>query len=109
MKRTFKYLGMRNGDWECTHVGVARVQSVYKRATNENGRKERSPYAGHQDYYYIFERLTSDEKALKMIRLTAHQAKQVLEGRSTVEEYAIKKAARKSRKFVSKVSYSFHD
>jgi hypothetical protein len=107
MKRTSKYLGMRNGEWECTHVGVATVQSAYKRKTDENGRKERALYAGHQQYYYIFERLTSDEKALKMIRLTAHQAKQVLEGRCSVEEYAIKKSARKSKKSVHKVSYCF--
>jgi hypothetical protein len=107
MKKTSKYLGMINGDWECTHVGVACVQSAYKRTTGPDGRKERSKYAGHQQYYYIFERLTSDLKALKMIRLTAHQAKQVLDGIYTVEDFAKKKEARRSSAFTRKVSYSF--
>ena len=109
MKKTSKYLGMSSGEWECTHVGVACVQSVYKRKTGTDGKKERAKYPGHQQYYYIFERLTSDLKAQKMIRLTAHQARQVLDGLCTVEELAKKKEAKRSQAFTRKVSYSFCD
>lgn len=109
MKKTSKYLGMRSGDWECTYTGVASVQAVYKRKVNEEGKKERSKYAGHQSYYYVFERLTSDRKAMKMIRLNANQVKQVLDGIHTVEYFANKKKNRKTKAFVHKLSYSFCD
>ena len=36
MKKS-KYLGMKSGNWECTHVGVARVQPKFKQGT---GRKQ---------------------------------------------------------------------
>ena len=37
--RKSKYLGMVNGEWECTHVGVAEVQPAYKK-TKVNGKRE---------------------------------------------------------------------
>ena len=108
--RKSKYLGMKSGDWECTHVGVARVQPAYhQKGRDASGRKLRSVSVGHQQYYYIFERLTSDAKAMKMIRLSAMQANQVLNGKYTVEDFAAKKERKRSQVFNEKVSYSFCD
>ena len=87
MKKS-KYLGMTNGDWTCTHVGVARVQPAFKQKRAEDGKRVRSKNAGHRTYYYIFERLTSDKKAMKMIRLNAQQVRRVLDGFITVESVA---------------------
>jgi hypothetical protein len=102
--RTSKYLGFRSGNWQCTHVGVARVQPKFKQGT-----KVPSKRPGHQTYYYIFERITSDKKAMKMIRLNAMQARQVYCNWFTVEDFAKKKEAKRSKDFTKKVSYSFCD
>ena len=107
--RKSKYLGMKSGDWECTHVGVERVQPAFKEKRDYLGRRVRNKYPGHQSYYYIFERLTSDLKAMKMIRLNANQANQVLKGERTVEHFAEKKERKRSQNFKNKVSYSFCD
>lgn len=107
--RTSKYMGMKSGAWTCTHVGVAAVQPAFKVKRDYYGRRVRNKYPGHQTYYYIFERLTSDRKALKMIRLNAAQACQVYKGIKTVEDFAIQKEAERSREFSQKVSYSFID
>ncbi len=106
MKKS-KYLGMKNGEWECTHIGVARVQPAYKLKKNNYGQRVRTKYPGHQSYYYIFERLTSDLKAMKMIRLNASQANLVLKGVASVEDFAAKKERKHSQTFTEKVSYSF--
>ena len=74
-----------------------------------NGKRLRSKNPGHQAYYYIFERLTSDKKAMKMIRLGYWQAKEVFSGKRSVEEFAIKKERKRSQTFSKKVSYSFCD
>lgn len=103
-----KYLGLVSGDWTCTHVGVDRVQPAFKQK-RVDGKRVRAKYPGHMSYYYIFERLTHDGKAMKMIRLSAAQANYVLKGKKTVEEYADKKKAARSRVFKDKVSYSFCD
>lgn len=108
MKKT-KYLGMRNGNWECTYVGVDRVQPAFTHKRGEDGKKIRSKNAGHQSYYYIFERITSDEKAMKMIRLGYWQVSKVYSGKRTVEDYAVKKERKRSQEFTKKVSYSFCD
>lgn len=108
MKKS-KYLGMKSGEWECTFVGVAGVQPAFKKKRDNYGNRVRSISAGHLQYYYIFERLTSDLKAMKMIRLSAMQANQVLKGKHTVEDYAKKKEAKRSQVFKEKVSYSFCD
>ena len=109
MKKRSKYLGMKSGDWECTHVGVARVQPAYKNKRGADGKKLRNKFPGHLSYYYIFERLTHDKKAMKMIRLNANQASQVLKGKHTVEDFATKKEIERSQEFTQKVSYSFCD
>lgn len=107
--RKSKYLGMQSGDWSCTHVGVERVQPAFKEKRDLLGRRVRNKYPGHQTYYYIFERLTSDAKAMKMIRLSARQAQQVLAGKYTVEDFAKKKEVERSQVFKNKVSYCFCD
>lgn len=106
MKKS-KYLGMQSGDWSCSYVGVNRVQPAYKEKRDASGKRVRNKYPGHQTYYYIFERLTSDAKAMKMIRLNARQARQVLDQKYTVEDFATKKANKHSQEFTEKVSYSF--
>jgi hypothetical protein len=108
MKKS-KYLGMTDGDWTCTHVGVERVQPAFKLQRDEDGKRVRSKSAGHRTYYYIFERLTSDKKAMKMIRLGFWQAKKVYIGECSVEEFAKKKERKRSQAFKHKVSYSFCD
>ena len=108
MKKS-KYLGMENGDWTCTYVGVARVQPAFKKKKDPTGKRVRSKNAGHQTYYYIFERLTSDGIAEKMVRLNASQVRRVLDGWTTVESVAELKKRAASRKFTQKVSYSFCD
>ena len=108
MKKT-KYLGMKSGECECTYVGVDRVQPAFTQKRDEEGRKIRSKRAGHQSYYYIFERLTSDAKAMKMIRLGYWQAKEVFRGARTVEDFAVKKERKRSQLFKKKVSYCFCD
>lgn len=107
MKRS-KFIGMKSGDWECTYRGVADVQPVYCRR-KVDGKRVKSKSPGSRQYYYIFERLTSDGKAMKMVRLNAQQARLVLGGRKTVEEYAKRKKLEKSQVFTQKVSYSFCD
>jgi hypothetical protein len=83
------------------------VTGAYKK--NKDGQRVRNKTAGHRNYYYIFERLTSDAKAMKMIRLNAKQVRQVRDGWYTVEDFANKKAAKRSQIFTHKVSYSFCD
>lgn len=102
-----KYFGMKSDNWECTHVGVARVQPAYRKKLSAFGKRVRAKSAGHQAYYYIFERLTSDGKAMKMIRLNDKQVKKVSDGKLTVEEIANAKKEAGSRRFINKISYSF--
>ncbi len=109
MKKNSKYLNKIFGDWKCTHVGVANIQPAFTEKRDEAGKKIRSKRAGHRSYYYIFERLTSDQKAMKMIRLGYWQAKKVLRGECTVEDFAQKKERKRSQVFKEKVSYSFCD
>lgn len=103
-----KFYGLKSGTWECTHVGVASITNAFKKK-KVDGKAVRNKTAGHRNYYYIFERPTSDLKAMKMIRLNASQARAVLVGKVTVEELAQKKKLKQSNTFKEKVSYSFHD
>lgn len=107
--RTSKYLGLKSGNWTCSFVGIDRVQPAFTHNKDAYGRKMRSKSPGSKRYYYIFERPTSDGKALKMIRLNASQAQKVLEGWFTVEELAQKKELYRPGSIVKKVSYSFID
>lgn len=103
-----EFYGMKSGDWLCTHVGLASVTGAYKKK-KVNGQRVRNLTPGHRNYYYIFERLTSDNKAMKMVRLNAKQVRQVRDGWFTVEELADKKAVKRSQTFTQKVSYAFCD
>lgn len=101
MKKS-KYLNKAFGPWFCTHVGISHVQG------------KRARYAGHRSYYYIFERMTSDNKAEKLVRLNCNEAAKVYQGKITVEEIVAKREARaaKSTKkptFSRKISYHFVD
>lgn len=106
--KTSKYLGLKSGNWECTHVGVSSITSAFSKR-KVNGKSIRNKTPGHRNYYYIFERLTSDGKAMKMIRLNAAQARQVLKNWFTVEHFAQKKEKQRSQVFKDKVSYCFCD
>ena len=108
MKKS-KYLGLKSGDWVCSHIGVDRIQPAFTQQRGDDGKKIRSKRAGHCCYYYIFERLTSDLKAEKMVRLNASQVRRVFDGWTTVESVAELKKRAAGRKFTQKVSYSFCD
>ena len=101
MKRTSKYLNKQFGDWTCTHVGISRVQPK----KTLSGRKSRRP--GHQTYYYIFERLTSDSLAEKLVRLNQAQAAKVYRGKLSVEQIADERQSKGVSTFKEKVSYHF--
>lgn len=103
-----EFYGMTSGDWKCTYVGVASITGAYKQK-KVDGKRVRNLTPGHRNYYYIFERLTSDSKAMKMVRLNAQQVRRVRDGWFTVEELADKKAAKRSQLFKEKVSYAFCD
>ena len=45
MKRT-KYLHMQSGEWECTHIGLASVTGVYKKALVDGKRVRNLTYVG---------------------------------------------------------------
>lgn len=107
--RKSKYLGLKSGNWICTHVGIDRVQPVYRKTRDRYGNRVKNKYPGHRSYYYTFERPTSDQKAIKVVRLNARQAYQVFTGEYTVEDFAIQKKAQKSQAFKNKVSYCFYD
>lgn len=93
-----KYLNKAFGPWVCTHVGIAHVQG------------KRARYAGHQTYYYIFERKTSDNKAEKQIRLSCTQAAKVYRGEITIEDIVAKREQKlKKPSFATKISYHFID
>lgn len=102
MKRTSKYLGKQFGNWTCTHVGVAHVQSVRKKFGN--GKSKRP---GHCNYYYVMERRTSDNLADKIIRLSSSEAVKVYRGIVCVEEILNKREAKPAKKFTKQVHYCF--
>jgi hypothetical protein len=98
-----KYLNKQfDNGWVCTHVGTAAKSRVFKRGT-----KVRNEYPNHQTYYYIFERITSDGKAEKLVRLNCNEAAAVYRGDITVEEIAETRQEDKEKKFTKKVSYHF--
>ena len=85
-KKKSKYLGMTFGDWTCTKTEVAYVQPSFKQK-KVNGESVRSKCPGHRQYVYTFEKFTPDRQVLKTIKLNAGQAKRVLRGERTVEDY----------------------
>ena len=101
MRRTSKYLNKTFGNWTCTHVGIARVQA------KKTAKGKVSARPGHQSYYYIFERPTSDGKAEKLVRLNCNQAAKVYRGLLSVEEVAELRQEKGAGAFKDKVSYHF--
>lgn len=102
--RKSKFMGLVSGNWICTHVGVAKVQPKFLTGTRI---PRKSP--GHQEYYYIFERMTSDKKAEKLLRLSANEATKVWKNEITVDEIEAKREATKAVEFTKKISYHFVD
>jgi hypothetical protein len=103
MKRTSKYLNKQFGNWTCTHVGISRVQPK----KTLKGKVSKQP--GRQTYYYIFERMTSDGAAQKLVRLNHFEAAKVYQGLASVEEIADYRQKKGVNEFKSKVSYHFVD
>ena len=101
--RKSKYLNFKSGKWTCTHVGVARTQPKFYHGTRKVSKRP-----GHQSYYYIFERPTSDGKADKLVRLSASQAAKVYRGEISVEEISKARQAVSEKEFTKKVSYHFY-
>lgn len=95
MTKKSKYLDKQFGIWTCTFVGINNVQ----------GKKAKAP--GKRNYYYIFERRTSDNKADKIIRLNSTEASSVYSGKQTVEDVLNKREAGRTHKFNRKVTYYF--
>lgn len=105
MRRTSKYLNKTfDNNWTCTHIGVARVQGKIK--MHHKGKSKRP---GHQTYYYVFERPTSDNKAEKLVRLSAAEAAKVYRGELAVEAVVETRQQRGAHEFTEKVSYHFID
>jgi len=98
--RKSKYLHKTFENWVCTHVGVARVQPKCYKVT----RKACRSFVNKQ-YYYLFERLTSDCKAIKQIRLSAAQAAKVYKGLATVEMFAELKETSNDLTAVGRINY----
>lgn len=107
--RKSSYVGLQDGNWICTQCAIDRVQSAFRKKRDVNGKRVRSVSAGHQQYCYLFERLTSDGIAFKQTWLSAYEALLVKKGRRTVEEIANKKRQLNSEKYIDKVSYCFCD
>ena len=101
--KTSKYLNKKFGTWTCTHVGISRVQP---KRTMDGGKSKRP---GHQTYYYIFERLTSDGLAEKLVRLNAFEAARVYRGQASVESIVRARETSGTTEFKTKVSYHFID
>jgi len=102
MRKT-KYLNKTfDNNWTCVHVGVATVNPAFHKGT-----RKRTKRPGHQSYYYLFVRETSDGKFDKMVRLGYHQAAKVYRGEKTVEYYADKKQNKINPDILNKVGYYF--
>ena len=105
--RTPKYVGTKSGDWTCTFYGIDYLQPAFSKRRSTTTRKVRNKSAGHRQYYYVFERRTSDDLANKSVRLSAYEMLKVSRGKCTVEQIAEARAGKKMTKCVENVSYCF--
>jgi hypothetical protein len=103
------YVGLTSGEWTCVYYGIAYLQPAYRKKRDGCGKRVRSTSAGHQQYYYIFERPTSDGIALKQIRASAYEALQIKRGRMTAEALADKKKNLGFERYVDRTNYCFCD
>lgn len=94
--RTSKYLNKQFGNWVCTYVGIRNVQGV------------RTKHPGARNYFYAFERRTSDNKADKIIQLNSTEASLVYRGIKCVEEILNDREATKPTSYTRQISYSFN-
>ena len=72
-------------------------------------KEARCTWKASQQYYYIFERPTSDGIALKQIRASAYEALQIKRGRMTAEALADKKKNLGFERYVDRTNYCFCD
>lgn len=108
--KTSKFVGMKDGLWECVRCAVSSVQGRYCAKKREaNGKKAKAKSPGSRQYEYVWRRPTSDGKAYKYITLNAQQTARVLNGQASVEDYAKKKEVKRSFKHLERVDYSFCD
>jgi len=100
--RTSKYLNKQfDNGWVCTHVGISYTQGKRKKD------RTLSKQPGRQSYYYVFERITSDNKAEKLVRLDKSLAAKVYRGELKVEDIAEARLNGGRTRFTNKVSYHF--
>lgn len=92
--RTSKFVGNTYSGWTVVHIGVANVQGA--------GAK----WAYHRNYYYLVERVTSDGKCTKQVRLDAKKMRELAKGNFDIEAYADK--ITHSKKATRKTNYSFN-
>lgn len=95
MTRTSKYLGKEFGNWICVSMGINNIQ----------GKRAKAPY--HQNYYYVFQRKTSDGKAMKSIRLNSTEASKVYKGKVDVETILTRRENSLTNSFTRGVTYRF--
>ena len=107
--RKSSYVGSTSGDWVWTHCGIDHVQSAFRKKRDENGKRVRSVSAGHRQYFYIYERPTSDGVAIKQIRATAYEALKIKRGQLTAEALADKKRSLGFERYVDRTNYCFCD
>lgn len=109
MKKS-KFVGVKDGLWECTRYAVSDVQGTRcKRKVDKNGKKARAKSPGSRQYEYEWCRLTSAGEAMKYITLSAAQSRKVYKGLASVEDYEKKKEAKRSLTYKERISYSFCD
>ena len=101
-----KYKGFQSGEYVCTYIGLASVTGAFRKK-KVDGKRVRATSTGHRHYYYIFEKVTSDKLARKMIRLNANQMLLVAKGYKTVDDYVKLKSETLFPSFTNKISYSF--
>ena len=100
MKRTSKYVGKEYSGWTVTYIGVATVQA--KKKMNGKGAAKRP---GHCNYYYLLERVTSDSKAKKQVRLTSGNMCRLARGEFDIEAYSDGLTAKKSNVATKHTAY----
>lgn len=91
-QRVSKYVGNTFSGWKVVYIGVSHIQGAGK-------------YRHHRNYYYLVERLTSDGKCVKQVRLDANKMSALAKGIFDIESYADKHAH--STKATNKTNYSF--
>lgn len=90
-RRKSKYVGKKFGRWKCVHIGINIATSRYRGI----------------NYYYVFERVTHDNKCYKQIRLNSSQACKVYRGLRTVEDYLHSRQANPSSCYITQIYYRF--